>query len=174
MTIGPDRDPRRRVSVATTTTAFAVLSAASIAVLGAASIAVLGAASTAALAAPATAASATRDTHSPACAQAKHRFIDADTATVKGAVIKVIAHKAKFHCGGEDDGHYTASRPTETLRISKTATITVFKHPEDPSDPKTVKATALPHWLKKNSVEPIYRIEGPKSKITTMTEQFHP
>jgi hypothetical protein len=157
MTIGPDRDPRRRVSVASTT-ALGVITAASIL----------------ALAAPASLASAKPATHTPACAQAKHRFVDAESATVNGSVIKVVAHKAKFHCGGPDDGHYSTSKPTETLTVSKTATITVFKSPEDPSDSKTVKATSLPHWLKKNSSEAIYRIEGPKTKITKMTEQFHP
>jgi hypothetical protein len=158
MTIRRDGDPRRRVSFAATATALAVLTAAGVA----------------AVAAPAAGASAARAGHSPACAQAKHRFVEADSATVKGSVIKVTGHKATFHCGGEDDGHYSTAKATETLRVSKTATITVFKNPEDSSRTKTVKATALPHWLKKNSSESIYRIEGPKSKITKMTEQFHP
>jgi hypothetical protein len=127
-----------------------------------------------ALAAPAAGAATGRPSAEPGCAQAKHRFVEAESATVKGKVIKVKGHKAKFHCGGEDDGHYTASKPTETLRISSKATVTVFKTPEDPSDTRTIKATALPHWLKKNASEPIYRITGPKTKITTMTEQFHP
>jgi hypothetical protein len=158
MTTGSERSPWRNVGTAATTATLAALSAASIA----------------AFAAPATAASAARAAHTPACAQAKHRFVEADSAKVSGSVIKVKAHKAKFHCGGEDDGHYTTATATETLTVSKKATITVFKSPERPSVSKTIKATALPHWLKKNSSEPIYRIAGAKHKITTMTEQFHP
>jgi hypothetical protein len=135
-------------------------------------VALLSAAGMTALTAPAT---AMAENHSSAaCAQAKHRFVEAEHATVNGSVIKVSAHKAKFHCGGEDDGHYSTSKATETLTVSKSAKIIVFKNPEDPSDSKTVKATALPHWLKKNASEPIYRIEGPKHKISRMTEQFHP
>jgi hypothetical protein len=138
------------------------------------SLALLSVAGVTALAAPATAASASQAAGGSTCAQAKHRFVAADSATVKGSVIKVSAHKAKFHCGGEDDGHYTTSKATETLTVSSKAKVTVFKSPEDPSHSKTVKATALPHWLKKNASEPIYRIAGPKRKITKMTEQFHP
>jgi hypothetical protein len=158
MTTFPERGPHRRAPLAALTTGLGVLS-------------VIG---VAALAGPATAAAAGHPTGGSACAQAKHRFVDAKHATVKGKVIEVTGHKAKFHCGGEDDGHYTTSKATETLRISSKATITVFKSEDDPSDTRTIKATALPHWLKKNAAESIYRISGPKTKITSMTEQFHP
>ncbi|HEX3824850.1 MAG TPA: hypothetical protein VHV79_10340 [Mycobacteriales bacterium] len=153
MTTGSGSDPRRRVSAA---------------------LAALSTASIAAFAGPATAAPTSRAAHSPACAQAMHRFVEADRATVSGSVVKVSAHKARFHCGGEDDGHYTTAKATETLRVSKKAIIRVFKSAENPSNSRTIKATALPHWLKKNSSEPIYRIAGPKHKVTRMTEQFHP
>jgi hypothetical protein len=158
MTTTRKRDPRHQVSLAAITTGIALLSAAGLT----------------ALALPASAASTGHAAAGKTCAQAKHRFVEADSATLKGSVITVTAHKAKFHCGGEDDGHYSVSKATETLTVSSKATITVFKKPENPSVSKTIKATSLPHWLKKNAAEPIYRIAGPKTKITKMTEQFHP
>jgi hypothetical protein len=108
------------------------------------------------------------------CAQAKHTFIDAKSATVHGHLVKVKAHPATFHCGGEDDGHYSVSRRSVTITLRSSAVVTVFKSPEDPSDTRTVKPSALVHWLKKNKVEPIYRIVGADTDVRKMSEQFHP
>jgi hypothetical protein len=112
--------------------------------------------------------------HQPACAQAKHTFISAVTATVSAKKIVVHGHPATFHCGGPDDGSYRTKKATETITVLRSATITVFKQPENPSVTWKVSASALPHWVKHNRSEPIYRIAGPKAAITAMTEQFHP
>jgi hypothetical protein len=108
------------------------------------------------------------------CAQAKHKFIEAKSATVHGHLVKVKAHPAKFHCGGEDDGHFSVLRRNVTITLRSSAVVTVFKSPEDPSVTKTIKPAALAHWLKKNKSEPIYRIAGAETDVTTMSEQFHP
>jgi hypothetical protein len=127
-----------------------------------------------ALAAPTTALAVGHSAGTSACAQAKHRFVDAESATVTAGVISVKAHPATFHCGGEDDGHYNVSKTKETLTVKADAVITVFKNPENPSKSITVMASALPHWLKHNKSEPIYRLAGPKDAVTKLTEQFHP
>jgi hypothetical protein len=141
---------------------------------GAAGIAVLGLAAATLAAAPTTALAAGQASHAAACAQAKHRFVEADSATVSGKTVTVNAHHATFHCGGEDDGHYDVTKAKLTLTISSKAVIKVYRHPENPSVYLTVKASKLPHWLKVNRSEPIYQIKGPKHGITAMTEMFHP
>jgi hypothetical protein len=108
------------------------------------------------------------------CAHAKHRYVDAKSATVKAKVITVHTHPATFHCGGPDDGFYKIAHRSETLTVKSDAVIKVFQVPESPTGRKTVKASKLPHWLKHNKSEPIYQIAGPVSAITKMTEQFHP
>jgi hypothetical protein len=108
------------------------------------------------------------------CAQAKHKFVEAKSAEVAGHRVKVKGHPATFHCGGEDDGHYSVSSRSVTITLRSSAVVTVFKSPEDPSVTKTIKPAALVHWLKKNKSEPIYRIVGADANVTTMSEQFHP
>jgi hypothetical protein len=112
---------------------------------------------------------------STTCAQAQHRFFDATSATTAGGTTTVAGHKARFHCGGPDDGNYQVEKRNRTITLDAHATIKVFNNPQDPSQGyRTVKPAQLERWLKKNSAEPIYRIGGPSTDVIRMVEQFHP
>lgn len=103
-----------------------------------------------------------------------HRYVDAKTATVKAHRVVLSGRRAVLVCGGDDDSHFDGGRPL-TLRVRKTATVKVWKVPEDPSQGmKTVTATDLPKWVKRNRSEPIYKIHGPSDGVTRLVEQWHP
>jgi hypothetical protein len=123
---------------------------------------------------PATAVAAATSGTAVACAQAKHHYVDAKSATLNGKLVKVKGHRATFHCGGEDDGFYTAAKSTETLTLHQSAVVKVFKNPEDPSGYKQVQPSALRYWLKHNKSQSIYRVTGHHSDITKLVEEFVP
>ncbi|HVV74842.1 MAG TPA: hypothetical protein VHC43_02325 [Mycobacteriales bacterium] len=103
-----------------------------------------------------------------------HTYIDAEHATVKAHRVVVTGKAARLHCGGPDDSSYITGSAT-TVKLLLTATVKVWKMPEDPSQgTKTVSATKLPHWLKVNRSEPIYKVHGPSHAVTKLVEEWHP
>ena len=122
----------------------------------------------------ATSAQAAPHAAAKSCPPAKHTYIDAQGVATDHTIYEVSGHAAKYHCGGEDDYHYSESKSSEVVTLSQTVKITVFKNPGNPDKTRTIKPSQLAHWLKKNSSEPIYRITGSKNNVKTMTEEFHP
>lgn len=103
-----------------------------------------------------------------------HRYVDAASATVKPHRVIVTGKHSKLVCGGPDDSSYVDGSAV-TLKVLRSATIRVWKVPADPSQGmRTVAATALPHWLRKNRSEPIYKIHGPADGVTKLVERWHP
>jgi hypothetical protein len=79
---------------------------------------------------------------------------------------------ATLHCGGDDDSSYVTGKQV-TLTIRGDSDVRVWRMPENPSaGTRTVPATALPIWLKRNRSEPIYKITS--SGTTKLVEQWHP
>lgn len=117
--------------------------------------------------------SASAQQASQSCGPA-HRYIDAASATVKAKRVIVTGKRSKLVCGGPDDSSYQDGGPL-TLKVLKTATVKVWRMYEDPSQGmKTIPATALPKWLKKNDGEPVYKIHGPADGVTKLVEKWHP
>lgn len=103
-----------------------------------------------------------------------HRYIEAKSATVKAHRVVLTGKKLTLVCGGDDDSHF-APGGALTLKVLKDATVKVWKVPADPSaGTKTVAATDLPKWVKKNASEPVYKINGPSDGVTRLVEQWHP
>jgi hypothetical protein len=104
-----------------------------------------------------------------------HRYIDAQVATFgPGNVVIVDGRTATLKCGGEDDSSYVSGKKL-SLTMAKSATVTVWKVPENPDGgTRTVPATSLPKWLKKNYSEPVYKITGPNNAATKLVEEWHP
>lgn len=103
-----------------------------------------------------------------------HRYIDAASATVGAHRVTVTGKRSTLKCGGPDDYSYVDGGAL-TLKVLKTATIRVWRMPDDPSQGrKTIAATDLPKWLKKNRGEPVYKITGPVNGVTKLVEEWHP
>jgi hypothetical protein len=104
-----------------------------------------------------------------------HSYIVAKSATVgPGNVVVVHGRSATLKCGGEDDSSYVSGKKL-TLTMTSAATVRVWKTPENPDGgTRTVPATSLPKWLKKNYSEPVYKITGPNSGVTKLVEEWHP
>ena len=103
-----------------------------------------------------------------------HRYINAKSATVTAHRVVITGKRSTLVCGGEDDSHYSDGGPL-TVKLLKTATVKVWNAYADPSQGRrTIAAIDLPHWLKKNAGEPIYKIHGPSGGVTKLVEQWHP
>jgi hypothetical protein len=103
-----------------------------------------------------------------------HRYVEAQTAMVKPHRVLLAGRHTTLVCGGDDDSSFQPGGDV-TLKVRKRATVKVWKVPEDPSQGrKTVDATDLPHWVKKNRSEPVYKIHGPADGVTSLVEQWHP
>ncbi|HWC33341.1 MAG TPA: hypothetical protein VG650_00815 [Mycobacteriales bacterium] len=103
-----------------------------------------------------------------------HRYVDAESAVAKAHAVVIHGKHATLHCGGPDDYSYVIGKAV-TLRMLMTGTVVVWKMPEDPSQgTRTIPATNLPHWLKRNAGEPIYKIHGPSNAVMKLVEKWHP
>ncbi|HWC34454.1 MAG TPA: hypothetical protein VG650_06455 [Mycobacteriales bacterium] len=117
---------------------------------------------------------AAADQSRPARCAPAHRYIDAKSAKVTPHRVVVYGHHAKLVCGGPDDFGFDTGG-SAVLRVLKSAKIKVWKMPGNPSDGmRKVAATDLPHWLKKNRSEPVYKIHGPSDAVTSLVEKWHP
>lgn len=104
-----------------------------------------------------------------------HSYIVAKTAAIgSNGVVMVDGRSATLKCGGDDDSSYVSGRKL-SLTMASAATVRVWRMPEDPSKgTRTVPASALPKWLKKNYAEPVYKIIGPNDGVTRLVEEWHP
>jgi hypothetical protein len=139
-----------------------------------ATVGLVGALSTAAL--PAVHAS-THVSRAPAAGCrgfAKHHFVEALSAKNHGTLTRVMAHPAKFVCGGPDDFHYTVNeKKTVRLTVHAAANIKVLKSAGG-SSTRAIAPARLPHELRHDGSDRIFRINGPHTHINRMVEQFHP
>jgi hypothetical protein len=105
---------------------------------------------------------------------AKHHFVEALSATNDGSLTRVKAHPAKFICGGPDDGHYKVSEhKVVTLTLHSGAKVEVLRSASRPAHHSLPK-TRLPHRLRHDHSERIFKVTGHRSDVTRLVEEFHP
>jgi hypothetical protein len=105
---------------------------------------------------------------------AKHHFVEALSAKNDGSLTRVTAHPAKFICGGPDDGHYRVNEhKVVTLTLHPGAKVEVLRSASRPSR-HSLARTRLPHRLRHDHSERIFKVTGHRSDVTRLVEEFHP
>jgi hypothetical protein len=105
---------------------------------------------------------------------AKHHFVEALSAKNVGSLTHVKAHPAKFICGGPDDGHYKVNEhKVVTLTLHSGAKVEVLRSASRPSH-HSLPRTRLPHRLRHDNSERIFKVTGHRSNVTKLVEEFHP
>jgi hypothetical protein len=105
---------------------------------------------------------------------AKHHFVEALSAKNHGTRTRVTAHPAKFVCGGPDDFHFTINtKKTVRLTLHPSAKVDVLKSAGG-SSTRSIAPAKLPHQLRHDGSDRIFRVIGPHTHVNRLVEQFHP
>jgi hypothetical protein len=105
---------------------------------------------------------------------AKHHFVEALSAKNDGSLTRVTAHPAKFICGGPDDGHYKVNEnKLVKLTLHSGAKVEVLRSASRPTH-HSLPPTRLPHRLRHDKSERIFKVTGHRSDVTKLVEEFHP
>jgi hypothetical protein len=105
---------------------------------------------------------------------AKHHFVEALSANNDGSLTRVTAHPAKFICGGPDDGHYKVNEnKLVKLTLHSGAKVEVLRSASRPTH-HSLPPTRLPHRLRHDKSERIFKVTGHRSDVTKLVEEFHP
>jgi hypothetical protein len=112
---------------------------------------------------------------SASCASfAAHHFVEAVSAKNHGKLTRVKAHPARFICGGPDDGHYKVNaKKVIRLTLHPSTTVDVLKSADGTSH-RVIAASRLPHQLRHDTSERIFRVTGHRAHVRKLFEEFHP